>query len=1087
LVLVALAALWLMGSIRDARAQSFGALHGFSGADGVNPQTAVIQASDGNFYGTTCYGGANGYGTVFKLDASGNVTILHSFGATPGDGQYPEAALIQASDGNFYGTTAGGGAYGNGTAFKMDISGHLIVQHSFGAPGSNDGQSPSVSLVQASDGNFYGTTFWGGSTHGGGESSAGTAFKMDSLGNVTVLHSFGDSGTLNDGRNPQAALIQAKDGNFYGTTYSSGANGYGTVFKMDAKGAVTVLYSFGASSNDGRNPQAALIQAKDGSFYGTTSSGGVNGNGTIFNMDSSDKVKVLYSFGANGSHDGANPQSSLLQGSDGNFYGTTDEGGANGYGTVYKMAVSSGTVQFSIIHPFGDPGTTNDGWHPQAALIQGSNGNFYGTTYSGGAKYYGTIFKMDSSDAVTVIHSFRSSDASDGRTPQATLIQGSDGNFYGTTYSGGANGYGTVFKMDAFGNVTILHSFGATPNDGQNPVAGLIQAKNGIFYGTTSAGGSNSSGTAFKMSVSSSTVKFSILHNFADNSTPNDGRYPQAALIQAKDGNFYGTTYYGGGYGNGTVFKMDAKGVVTVLYSFGATSNDGHNPLSALIQAKDGSFYGTTYSGGVNGYGTVFKLAVSSGGVKYSILHNCADGTTTNDGQNPQAALVQGADGNLYGTTSKGGVNGFGSIFKMDHSGNVTILHAFGASGSYDGETPVAPLIQAADGSFYGTTAAGGANVTSSGSGYGTAFRMDSSGNVTVIHSFGATVNDGQVPLAGLVQAANHSLYGVCSQGGQGGGGQVFRIKRGMGFDANNDGYSDILFQNTGSGGLVLWEMNGFTTTQQGSIGQPLPPQWQLAGTGDFNGDGFADPLWRHSVTGDVVLWELNGFNIANQGFVQKAWPLQWQTAGIGDFNGDCRSDILWRNAKTGDVVLWEMNGLTINQNALVFAALPLQWQTAGIGDFNGDGQADILWRNTKTGDVVEWEMDGPTIVSQSVLTTGLPLVWQVVGIGDFNGDGMDDILWRNTKTGDVVMWEMDGEAILNQALVYSAYPLTWQVAGIGDFNGDGLADILWRNTGTSTVSGTGDVSLWEMNGATIANQGTIYSALPLVWQIIAP
>ena len=686
---------------------------------------------------------------------------------------------------------------------------------------------------------------------------------------------------------------------------------------------------------------------------------------------------------------------------------------------------------------------------------------------------------MDASGKVIVLHSFGDPGTPvGGRIPQGTLVQGSDGSFYGTTSQSGVNDAGTALKMDAFGNIILLHSFGnsKTPNDGKSPAAGLILAKNGVFYGTTTSGGAHGYGTVFKMTAAG---KVTTLYSFG-------GASPQAALIQGKDGNFYGTTANGGTNSYyGTVFKIDSKGNYTLLYSFGASNTDGRYPQAALIQAKDGSFYGTTVKGGANGYGTVFKMTVSSETAKVTILHSFDDGTTTNDGQNPTAALVQGTDGSFYGTTSKGGVNGFGIAFKMTISSgtaNVTVLHAFGAPGSNDGETPRAALIQATDGSFYGTTSAGGANLDSNGTGYGTVFRMDASGNVTVIHSFGATVNDGQVPLAGLVQAANHSLYGVCSQGGQGGGGQVFRIRRGQGFDANNDGYSDLLSLNPATGVLTLSEMNGFNVTSQGGLGQPLASQYQLAGAGDFSGDGSADLLWRNTSSGDVSLWLLNGFNITNQNTtVFAGLPLVWQTAGVGDFNGNGMSDILWRNTKTGDVVLWEMNGLTIAQNAFVVPGLSLQWQTAGIGDFNGDGMADILWRNTKTGDVVLWEMDGPTIVNQEVVFSGLPLVWQVVGIGDFNGDGMDDILWRDTQNGVLVLWEMDGASIVSGTQIPSSYSLTWQIAGVGDFNGNGLAGVVWFN------STTGEVDLWEMNGPTILNQGKLSSSLPPKSQILAP
>ena len=354
------------------------------------------------------------------------------------------------------------------------------VLHSFGS--GPDGSSPEAGLIQASDGNLYGTTYYGGT--GGGTYGYGTVFKMNSSGQITILHSFNQS----DGSAPGAALIQASDGNFYGTT-SSGGNYCcnGTTFKMDASGNVATLHSFGSSSNDGSEPSAGLIQATDGNFYGTTGSGGAYHAGTIFKMDASGNVTIVHSFGSGS--DGIRPEAGLIQASDGDLYGATSGGGAYGWGTIFKMD-AAGNV--TVLHSFG---SGSDGSMPLAGLIQASDGDFYGTTYQGGKYGYGTVFKMDLSGKVTILYSFHS--GMDGSEPWGDLIQASDGNFYGTTAVGGTYGYGTVFKMDAAGNVTILHSF--DNSDGDAPLAGLIQASDGSLYGTTSAGGGSGDGTVFKI------------------------------------------------------------------------------------------------------------------------------------------------------------------------------------------------------------------------------------------------------------------------------------------------------------------------------------------------------------------------------------------------------------------------------------------------------------------------------------------------------------------------------------------------------------------------------------------------------------
>jgi uncharacterized repeat protein (TIGR03803 family) len=367
-----------------------------------------------------------------------------------------------------------------------------------------------------------------------------------------LLHSF--AGANNDGSGPTfMTLIQGSDGNLYGTTQSGGAHNYGTVFRITPDGTETVLYSFAGGSSDGEYPQAGLIQGSDGNLYGTTYAGGTGNVGTVFRIGLDGTETVLYSFvgsssaGASSS-DGALPYGNLIQGSDGNFYGTTILGGTGGYGTVFR--VTSGGAE-TVLHSFTGG---SDGLEPFAGLIQGTDGSFYGTAQGGGGGTYtyGTVFKITAAGVLTVVHTFTGG-ASDGAFPYSNLILGTDGNFYGTTFEGGGsgNGYGTIFRVTPAGAEAVVYSFAGGSTDGNYPIGGLIQATDGNFYGMTQSGGANGDGIIYRVTPSGTET---VLHFFAGGSS--DGSHPLASLIQASDGNLYGTTDSGGSSNYGTVFKL---------------------------------------------------------------------------------------------------------------------------------------------------------------------------------------------------------------------------------------------------------------------------------------------------------------------------------------------------------------------------------------------------------------------------------------------------------------------------------------------------------------------------------------------------
>ena len=448
---------------------------------------------------------------------------------------------------------------------------------------------------------------------------------------------------------------------------------------------------------------------------------------------------VVYSFCSQPDHstgaclDGETPNG-MIQGSDGNFYGTTGPGVVGG-GTMYQLTPSGTLTTLHSFCPLMDPnrGDCLDGYGP-GGLIEGSDGNFYGTAGTGGANFdrggssAGTAYMITPSGTLTTLHSFcaqvdpRTENCLDGEFPDS-IIEGSDGNFYGTTSSGGLNSFGgarpagIVFKMTPSGVLTTLYPFcsqdpdGLDCLDGQQP-GGLIEGSDGNFYGITAVGGqfgksTTSGGTVFKLTPSGT---LTTLHSFCSAEDPStgdclDGNGP-VGVIEASDGNFYGTTSGGGAYGEGTVFKLTPSGTLTSLYSFcsqGDSSThdclDGADPSSGVIEGSDGNFYGTTHAGGEFGFetsaGTAFMITPS--GTLTTLYSFCSQQDPNNptkclDGAAPDAGVIEASDGNFYGTTAVGGANGdfgFGTAFKLSVSfptlvaGKITISpggHSFGVA-----------------------------------------------------------------------------------------------------------------------------------------------------------------------------------------------------------------------------------------------------------------------------------------------------------------------------------------------------------------------------------------------------------------------
>jgi uncharacterized repeat protein (TIGR03803 family) len=943
------------------------------GNDGGNPN-ALLRAGDGAFYGTTQNGGTNLAGTVFQMTAAGAVTDLYSFSGGD-DGATPFAALAQGPDGNFYGTAFHGGAYDNGTVFRVTASGVLSNLISLNI---TNGDLPYAGLTLGGDLNFYGTTYQGGA---GGR---GTVFRMSTDGTLATLYSFTNGP---EGGHLAAGLVRGNDGNFYGSTYRGGASGRGTVFRITANGILTTLASF--DGTDGAFPLAELVQDAGGGFYGTTTSGGAYTNGAVFRMTAAGLVTNLYSFG--GGADGSYPAAALLQGSDGNFYGTTAYGGAYGAGTVLRLT-PGGTL--STLVAFDGYAGAN----PQAALIEDADGSLLGTTQNGGASNAGVIYRLSFSGtpqltaqpagqtvyagdtvllSVAVIGasplsyqwrkngtnlvngghlsgaaarllalgsvtladigtysvivsnalgSVRSADAvlsvissppfitlqptNQSPAPGATvtfavtafgtLPLSYQWQRNGTNLTDGANlsGSGTsalrlfnvveanngtysVIVSNVLSSVTstgavltvipvsapgtrlaTLHSFSSTGGGGWPP-NGLMSASNGVLYGTTQFGRSNSfsgPGTAFGLTTNgflTTLVSFAVTN----------GSLPQAALAQGSDGNLYGTTKYGGTNLVGNVFQLTPDGGLTNLYSFEGGA-DGIYPVAPLLPATDGSLYGTTPTGGDSGSGNVFTITPEGA---FTNLYSFTGGL---DGDGPTGALVQGADGNFYGLTPHGGASGKGNAFSITPGGMLATLYSF--TGGTDGYSPAGALIRGADGNFYGVTTH---SVLSGIELFGTVFRVTPSGALTTLHGFGDLIlNDGLNPYAGLIQSVDGNLYGTTYTDHRGGNGTVFRMAPDgssfatlVYFDGFDGGAHPATALVEGADGSLFG-----TTTSGGSGGRGTVFRLSFTGPPQITGQpasqtvvGGVDAQFSVAVSGArsfTYQWQKNGTNLVDGG-----------------------------------------------------------------------------------------------------------------------------------------------------------------------------------------------------------------------------
>ena len=558
---------------------------------GTEPLGSLIQASNGNLYGMTVLGGNNNAGVLFEYNINANTfTKKIDFDIT-NIGAEPYGSLIQANNGKLYGVTRAGGSSGFGVLFEFDIDTDSLVKK-VDFDGANKGISPRSSLIQASNGKLYGLTEEGGSF------SSGVLFEYDIDTDSFVKKV--DFGGTNNGNHPRGSLLQASNGRLYGMTFYGGKDNNGILFEYNISTNTFEKKIDFDNTNTGVHPYGSLIQASNGNLYGLTSHGGNSDDGILFEYSlKTNTLKKKVDF--NMSKEGAFPQGSLLKANNGNLYGLTWGGGINNDGVLFEFDIHTNTYTKKI-----DFDRTSKGEEPCGNLMQADNGNLYGMTLLGGVNNDGVLFEYNILTN-TFAKKVDFDRTSKGANPYGTLIQVRNGKLYGMTMAGGSNNYGVLFEYDINTNIVINKYNFDWINSGGSPRGRLLQADNGNLYGLTKSGGANGLGVLFEYNIDTENIT-----NKIDFDGTSNGGDPWGSLIQASNGMLYGMTRGGGNNWEGSLIEYNIKtNTVTKKVDFDGADKGAKTPGS-LIQSNNGNLYGMTYEGGSFNKGVLFEYNFNS-------------------------------------------------------------------------------------------------------------------------------------------------------------------------------------------------------------------------------------------------------------------------------------------------------------------------------------------------------------------------------------------------------------------------------------------------------------------------------------------
>ena len=527
----------------------------------------------------------------------------------------------------------------------------------------------------------------------------------------------------------------------WGVSQQGGSDAIGSVFQVYDDGTDLEQKAEFINSIEGNQPKSKMVIGSDGDFYGISSAGGTNNAGTIFKYSEAG-FEVLYNLSP--STDGSNSNGDMVEISNGVFIGTTASAAEFNGGSIFRFSLDDG---FSTLHNF-QPAL--DGGNPSGAIAFNNN-IIYGTCSNGGSAGFGTCFSYNLNGLFSVQHNFEGGEM--GAYPQGGLIFGNDGMLYGTTQFGGAHSQGSIFRVNPTGNVfEIIYDINSATSDGRYPFGRLVESSNGVFMGTCSEGGTNGTGTIFKVTASG---EFTRLKNLQ---STNDGGFPKSGLVKGNDETLYGVTEFGGLNGFGTIYSITEAGAFAKITDM-EFSQDGSNPRGSLAFDGNNLLVGTGSSGGANNFGTIFTLDISD--FSLTKLH---DFSLPIEGSTPISIHRNGVD--FYGITRLGGFYNTGTFFKITLDGTKEILHDFNPE--IDGQNPNGDLFLADDGYYYGTSRFGGSFNS------GTVFKISTTGELTVLHNFDGV--SGQFPYGGVVKHSDGLIYGTTITGGDFGDGIVFSL-----------------------------------------------------------------------------------------------------------------------------------------------------------------------------------------------------------------------------------------------------------------------------------------------------------------------